>query len=323
MLSCDDPVVRASRVVGGTSAVRCPDPAAVQGPVLGWFRRNARELPWRGPSPTAWGVLVSEVMLQQTPVSRVLQPYAAWMARWPVLSALAADEPGEAIRMWGRLGYPRRALRLHAAATVCVERYGGTVPDDVAALRCLPGVGEYTAAAVASFAFRQRHAVLDTNVRRVIARAVCGQEFAAEGSPRTAERRLAEQLLPVNPERAARWGAAVMELGALVCASRAPRCDACPLAGVCRWNLAGRPAWTGGARRGQAYEGTDRQARGQLLAVLRESPGPVSATRLAEAWPQPIQRARALDGLVADGLVEAMSGQHYGLPRTGQVRGSP
>jgi A/G-specific adenine glycosylase len=322
----DDPDVCADRMALAAgrpeATVAQPEPAGLHDPVLAWYRRNARRLPWRRGRTSPWGVLVSEVMLQQTPVSRVLRPYAAWMERWPAPRDLAADTPGEAIRMWGRLGYPRRSLRLHSAATACVDRYRGKVPADVVDLRSLPGVGDYTAAAVASFAFRQRHAVLDTNVRRVLARVLGGEEFAPQGSPSIAERRLAEDALPQEPERAASWAAAVMELGALVCTSRAPRCESCPIAGVCRWNLAGRPPWTGAARRGQAYEGTDRQARGSLLAVLRDAPGPVAATGLATAWPDPPQRARALDGLVADGLVEPLAGTHYRLPRTGQVRRS-
>ena len=144
-------------------------------PVLAWFARHARDLPWRAPGTTPWSVLVSEIMLQQTPVARVVPAHQKWLARWPTPAALASEPAGEAIRQWGRLGYPRRALRLHETATIVTERHGGSVPADIDALRALPGIGSYTAAAVASFAFGQRHAVLDTNVRRVLARLFTGQ----------------------------------------------------------------------------------------------------------------------------------------------------
>src|SRR5579862_9528515 len=245
-------------------------------PVLDWYGRHARDLPWRAPGATPWSVLVSEVMLQQTPVARVLPAHRDWLARWPTPPALAADPPGEAIRQWGRLGYPRRALRLHETAAILTSQHGGAVPADVDALLALPGIGSYTAAAVASFAFGQRHAVLDTNVRRVLARLVGGQPEPA-AAPSVAERRLAESLLPAEPAVAARWSVAVMELGALVCTAASPRCGGCPVAGDCAWLAAGRPAPPAGApqRRTQKYDGTDRQCRGRLLAVLRAASGPV------------------------------------------------
>jgi len=281
--------------------------------VLGWFDDHARVLPWREPDCSPWGVLVSEVMLQQTPVARVLPQWQAWMERWPTAPDLAADAPGEAVRMWNRLGYPRRALRLHAAAVAIRDEHGGSVPSDHAALLSLPGIGAYTAAAVASFAFGQRHAVVDTNVRRVHARAVTGD---AEPAPalNAAENRLAVELLPEDATTAARWGVAVMELGALVCTARSPRCDDCPLVSRCAWVLAGRPAHTGPARRGQAWKGTDRQVRGKLMAVLRGSPDPVSTADLAACWPDAPQRNRCLDGLVSDGLVEPLEDGRFRLP---------
>ena len=221
-------------------------------PVLAWYARNARDLPWRAPGATPWAVLVSEIMLQQTPVARVLPEYLSWMTRWPTPAALAAAPAGEAIRQWGRLGYPRRALRLHETATILIARHGGSVPADLDALRTLPGIGSYTAAAVASFAFGQRHAVLDTNVRRVLARLVAGQPWAgaASSAASVAERRLAESLLPAEPAVAARWSVAVMELGALVCTAASPRCGDCPVARDCAWLAAGRPAPPGGGGRG-------------------------------------------------------------------------
>ena len=247
-------------------------------PVLGWYASHQRDLPWRAPGTTPWSVLVSEIMLQQTPVARVLPAHTAWIARWPTPAALAAEPAGEAIRQWGRLGYPRRALRLHETATLLVLRHGGTVPADREALLALPGIGSYTAAAVASFAFGQRHAVLDTNVRRVLARLVVGQPTPA-AAPSVAETRLAESLLPAEPAVAARWSVAVMELGALVCTAASPQCGRCPVARDCAWLAAGRPPQAPG-RRTQRYDGTDRQCRGRLLAVLRESGPPVSRADL-------------------------------------------
>lgn len=280
-------------------------------PVLRWYAEHARELPWRGPGATPWRVMVSEFMLQQTPVARVLPVFEQWVERWPTPGDLAAEPSGEAVRAWGRLGYPRRALRLHAAATAVVERHAGEVPAAYDDLLALPGVGDYTASAIASFAFGARHPVLDTNVRRVLARAVQGVEHPGPSVTR-AERDVATAVLP-DEDVAATWAVAVMELGALVCRASAPRCEACPLEPQCAWVAAGRPAYDGPPRRAQAWAGTDRQVRGRLLGVLRDHPGSVSGERLAAAWHEPVQRARALDGLLADGLVVRVDGR-YALP---------
>jgi A/G-specific adenine glycosylase len=281
--------------------------------VLEWYATAARDLPWRRPDASAWGIFVSEVMLQQTPVARVEPVWQAWLARWPTPSALAQDAPGEAVRAWGRLGYPRRALRLHAAAVAMVERHGGEVPDTEAALLTLPGVGTYTAAAVATFAFGERTTVVDTNVRRVLARVVGGEEYAA-ASPTRAELDQAASLVPLDPATARVWSVAVMELGALVCTARAPRCADCPLARRCAWRLAGHPAYEGPARRGQAWHGTDRQLRGALLAVLRAQHCPVRASELEAVSDAAAQRERCLDSLVADGLVEPLADGRFALP---------
>ncbi|MFG1697780.1 A/G-specific adenine glycosylase [Nonomuraea sp. NPDC049309] len=287
------------------------EPNLLHAPVLDWYEDNARDLPWRAPDATPWGVLVSEIMLQQTPVVRVLPVWHEWMERWPTPKALAAEQPGEAVRHWGRLGYPRRALRLHACARAITEEHGGEVPSDHDTLLSLPGIGEYTAAAVASFAFGGRHAVLDTNVRRVFARAIRGEEYPPAATS-AAERRLAESLLPELG--APRWGVAVMELGALVCTARSPRCADCPITALCAWRLAGKPPHEGPARKGQTYAGTDRQCRGRLLAVLREAHGPVPKAALDAVWDDAVQRERALDGLVADGLAEVLDDGTYRLP---------
>jgi A/G-specific adenine glycosylase len=282
-------------------------------PVLGWYASEARDLPWRRPGTSPWAVLVSEIMLQQTQVARVEPVFLDWMHRWPTPAALASEPAGEAVRAWGRLGYPRRALRLHGAAVAIVERHAGAVPTSYDALLALPGVGSYTAAAVASFAFGGRHAVLDTNVRRVLVRAVTGRALPARAVT-AGERRVAESLLPDAPAEAATWAVAVMELGALVCTARSPRCDRCPIATACTWRTCGQPAPGGPARRGQRYAGTDRQVRGRLLAVLRESDRPVPAEELVTVWDDGRQRDRALDSLVADGLVEPIGNDMFGLP---------
>ncbi|HEX4729564.1 MAG TPA: A/G-specific adenine glycosylase, partial [Jatrophihabitans sp.] len=249
-----------------------------------WFAEHARDLPWRRPGTSAWAVLVSEVMLQQTPVNRVLPVYAAWLERWPTPAALAADSAGEAVRAWGKLGYPRRALRLHSCAIAITERHGGQVPDALADLLALPGVGDYTARAVLAFAFGSRAPVVDINVRRVLARAIEG-----EGRPRppSTSRDLAaiQPLLPITDRAAARFSAAIMELGALVCTATAPGCSSCPVADGCAWRLAGYPDYTGPTVRPQRFAGTDRQARGQLLDVLRAASGPVLPAELDLAWP--------------------------------------
>lgn len=246
--------------------------------IISWFTANARDLPWRKPDCSPWGIFVSEIMLQQTPVVRVLPVWEQWMARWPDPAALAAEPSGEAVRAWGRLGYPRRALRLHAAATAMTADFGGAVPRTAAELLTLPGVGTYTAAAVASFAFGRREAVVDTNIRRVHARAVTGKALPAPALT-AAEMRLAADLLPDDDAASVAWNASVMELGALVCTARSPLCEVCPVRRHCAWVAAGRPA-PDYVPKGQSWAGTDRQVRGALMAVLRHARSPVLRTAL-------------------------------------------
>ena len=282
-----------------SATVEPRDAADLHARIGAWFEVHARSLPWRT-DPRPWPVMVSEFMLQQTPVVRVLPVFETWMTRWPTPAALAEEPVGEAVRAWGRLGYPRRAQRLHAAAAAIVERHGGEVPGTYEDLRDLPGIGDYTAAAIASFAFGRRHVVLDTNVRRVLVRVAEGRQYPHTSVTKD-ERALATSLLP--DERADRWAAATMELGAVVCTARAPRCEACPVADLCRWRRAGHPEHEGPARRGQAWAGTDRQCRGRLLAVLRESADPVPKAELDLVWDDIGQRERCLDSLIDDGLV--------------------
>lgn len=303
-----------------------PEPAVLHDRLLRWYAAHRRDLPWRAPDRSPWGVLVSEVMLQQTPVARVEPVWRRWMELWPTASALAQAAPGEAVREWGRLGYPRRALRLHAAATAIHDEHDGQVPVDEAMLRTLPGVGDYTAAAVTAFAFGRRATVVDTNVRRVHARAVSGIALPSPSLTR-AELDLAGRLLPADDAEAATWSVAVMELGALVCTARAPRCADCPVADLCAWRRAGSPAYDGPVRRGQAWAGTDRQCRGTLLQVLRDADAPVHGARLRASWPLDpaapdqeaahLQRDRCLDALVAEGLVEPLPEDLFRLPGTG------
>ena len=278
-----------------------------------WFAERARPLPWREPDTSAWGVLVSEIMLQQTPVARVAPSWYEWMARWPRPSALAAATPADVLRMWGKLGYPRRALRLRETAAVIAREHDDVVPSDVDTLLALPGIGAYTARAVAAFAYRKRCPVVDTNVRRVIARAVHG---AGDAGPASTTRDLADAdaLLPVDDEHAAQMSAALMELGATVCTARNPRCADCPVHDACAWQHNGRPAYAGPAKPVQKFAGTDRQVRGLLLDVLRDTSSPVPKSRLDIVWSDGGQRERCLDSLLVDGLVEQNADGLFTLP---------
>jgi A/G-specific adenine glycosylase len=283
--------------------------------LLGWYEREQRDLPWRRPGVSPWQVLVSEFMLQQTPVARVEPIWLAWVARWPTPSATAAASAADVLRAWGKLGYPRRAKRLHECALAIAAVHGDVVPADVETLLALPGIGAYTARAVACFAYGQRVPVVDTNVRRVVARAVHGR---ADATASTSPRDLADvsALLP-DDDDAPRFSVALMELGATVCTARSPRCGICPLS-VCAWRSAGYPAATTRARRTQRYAGTDRQVRGRLLDVLRGNDFPVTRAELDVAWlADTAQRDRALDSLLVDGLVEQTADGRFALAGEG------
>jgi A/G-specific adenine glycosylase len=294
-----------------------PTGAALIAPaVIDWFHRSGRDLPWRRPGFTAWGTLVSEFMLQQTPVARVIPRLDEWLERWPTPADLAAASAGDAVRAWGRLGYPRRALNLHAAAVAITERHGGLVPESVGELLALPGIGDYTARAVAVFAYGHRHPVVDVNIRRVLARAV---EGVGEPGPASAKRDLAAMAaqLPEGLPEARLTNVGMMELGALVCVARDPRCEACPIAHLCAWRAAGYPPFEGKRAPVQKrYEGSDRQVRGVILAALRASEVPVTTFDIEQLWPDAAQRDRALAGLVGDGLVTASPEGGWELPGT-------
>lgn len=281
-------------------------------PLIDWYRGAARDLPWRREGFGAWGTLVSEFMLQQTPVARVIPHLEAWLARWPTPTDLAASPPGDAVTQWANLGYPRRALWLHRAAVEIRDRHDGVVPRDVDALLALTGIGDYTARAVAVFAYGDRHPVVDTNTRRVLARAVEGR--AQPGPPHRRDLERMEAELPADVAAAAIVNAAAMELGAIVCTARAPKCEACPLTKQCAWRAAGYPESEDRRRKQAAYEGSDRQARGAVLKTLRgAAPAAVPLFAVLPDWPDAAQRDRAIDSLVADGLVEAID-EHLRLP---------
>ncbi len=288
-----------------------------RGDLVEWFRGNARELPWRAPGTSAWGILVSEVMSQQTPVARVAPPWRRWMGLWPEPADLAAAPADEVLREWGKLGYPRRALRLRECAAAIVDKHDGRVPADVDALLALPGIGDYTARAVAAFAFGARTPVVDVNVRRVLRRHA--QATFLPGAHRRADLAAVEEVLYDDPPAAAELSAAWMELGATVCRTR-PECGACPVRESCAWVAAGSPEpseeeLAAAKKRVQKFEGTDRQVRGKLLDVLRGAESPVERELLDAVWPDAAQRSRALFSLLDDGLAVQDADGRFRLPR--------
>jgi len=278
-------------------------------PVLAWYKKNKRDLPWR--NIDAWGVVVSEIMLQQTPVARVLPIYIEWMKRWPTPEALAAATPAQVITAWGRLGYPRRALRLHECAKVISTQYKGRIPETQSELRELPGIGDYTSAAIIAFAFEGRSLVLDINIRRVFARVINGVEVPT-AAPTKSERQEREKLIPVK--NAHMWAAATMELGALICTAKNPKCGQCPLADQCIWRSLDYPL-SDQPKRTQSWHGTDRQCRGVIVQALRENPA-LSKKEIMQLWDVPSQVEKALLTLLEDGLVVAQKRERFSLPQS-------
>jgi A/G-specific adenine glycosylase len=276
-------------------------------PVLAWYKESKRDLPWRHSDP--WGVLVSEIMLQQTPVARVLPIYIQWMKRWPSAASLATATPAEVITAWGRLGYPRRALRLHECAKVITGPYQGVVPRTEKELRELPGIGEYTSAAIVAFAFNGRSLVLDINIRRLFSRVIDGVEVPS-AAPTKSERIAREKLIPVRDPHI--WAAATMELGALICTAKKPQCGQCPLAKKCTWRSLDYPLSDQPKRR-QTWHGTDRQCRGVIVQALREN-SVLQKKEIMLLWDVPSQVEKALLTLLEDGLVVSMRGQRFSLP---------
>lgn len=276
--------------------------------IISWFKSNKRDLPWR--KTDAWGVLVSEFMLQQTPVTRALPVYTEWIRRWPTAAALAKATPAEVITAWGRLGYPRRALRLHECAKVITSQYKGLIPREEAELRALPGIGEYTAAAMVAFAFNERSLVLDINIRRLFARLFDGVE-TPKASATKVEKSRYEELIPKNEAHV--WAAATMELGALICTSQSPKCGICPVAKDCTWRSLDYPK-SDIVKRRQTWHGTDRQCRGAIVQALRENQV-LKKSEIAQLWDVPSQLEKALLTLLDDGLIEARGKSSYSLPR--------
>jgi A/G-specific adenine glycosylase len=277
-------------------------------PVLVWYKKNKRDLPWR--NTDAWGVLVSEIMLQQTPVARVLPVYNEWMKRWPTPADLAAATPAQVITAWGRLGYPRRALRLHECAKVISTRHKGRIPETQSELRELPGIGDYTSAAIIAFAFEGRSLVLDINIRRVFARVIDGVEVPT-AAPTKSEREKREELIPSkNPHL---WAAATMELGALICTAKNPKCGQCPLADQCIWRSLDYPR-SDQPKRTQSWHGTDRQCRGVIVQALRDNPV-LNKKEIMQLWDVPSQVEKALLTLLEDGLLVEQKGQRFSLPQ--------
>ncbi|RBP99199.1 HhH-GPD family protein [Bifidobacterium xylocopae] len=299
-----------------TKQAGSPDARRAQRLLAAWWEGHARDLPWRFGRTTPWGILVSEVMSQQTQMSRVVPYWTAWMKAWPTPQALAAASTAEVITAWGRLGYPRRALRLQECARVVAEQYQGRLPRDYGTLLSLPGIGDYTASAVLAFAYGQRIAVIDTNIRRVLSRVFAGVESHG-GAARPADRELAERVLPPEADRSVVWNQATMELGATVCTAKSPACQDCPVNGLCAFLAAGRPGLgQGRTRPRQRFQGTDRQVRGLILAALRELPaGSVLPKGRVEAlWPDASQLGACLASLDEDGLIEIEPGGGARLP---------
>ncbi|CAB4782288.1 MAG: hypothetical protein F2720_05325 [Actinobacteria bacterium] len=277
-------------------------------PIVNWFKKNKRDLPWRNTTP--WGVMVSEYMLQQTPVNRVLPKWHEWMKRWPTPKDLAKATPAEVITAWGRLGYPRRALRLHAAAQIIAEDFNNQVPTETHILQTLPGIGEYTAAAITAFAFEQQSLVMDVNIRRLLTRIIDGNEHP---KPAPTVKEKASRLALQPTKNAHIWAAATMELGALVCTSKNPICEKCPVISQCNWRKNGYPK-TDLVRKSQDWHGTDRKCRGTIVQALRENQS-LTENAIMKLWPDQSQVEKALKTLQADLLIEAIPRNRYRLPQ--------
>jgi len=284
----------------------------IQAEIIAWFKQDARDLPWRDKDVSAWNILVSEIMLQQTPAARVAPQWLAWVNRWPTVHDVATAKPADILRQWDRLGYPNRALRLHAAAQQIVRDHAGVVPRDESQLRALPGIGEYTAAAICSFAYHQSTVVLDTNIRRVISRIWSGVDRPNQ-TISSVERELAQSLIPSRKPHSIQWASAVMEFGAVVCTASKPACNDCFVRNECTWRLAGYPL-SEQKRKAQKFIGTDRQVRGRLMKILRDNTGSVRKSAFDAVCLDTRQKDRALDSLIVDGLVEVTKSGLFRLP---------
>jgi A/G-specific adenine glycosylase len=278
-------------------------------PLLAWWAERGRDLPWRA-TRDPWAVLVCEVMAQQTQVARVAERWGPFLERFPTASACAAAPVADVLQLWSGLGYNRRALALHRCAVAVVDRHGGALPSDLDALLALPGIGPYTARAVAAFAFEHDHGVVDTNTARVLAR------WAGRSLSSREVQAAADATVPRGEAWA--WNQALLDLGATVCTRRAPACDRCPVTAACRWFGAGLPGpdpadGSAGVSKGQSrFDGSDRQGRGRLIQAL--CAGPVAEADLAATmgWPDdPTRAERVAATLLADGLVEQTGGRYH------------
>jgi len=283
---------------------------ALRDALSGWAEGARRDLPWRR-TRDPWAILVSELMLQQTQVRRVVPRYEAFLERFPSPASTAASPVADVLRAWAGLGYNRRALNLHRAAVAVVERHRGVMPATLAELVALPGVGPYTARAVLAFAFEADVGVVEVNSARALARAAAGRPLRG-----TEAQSLADALVPAGGGWA--WNQAMVDLGATVCTKSAPRCDACPLAACCAWAAAGGPdpaVGSAGAGSWQSpFAGSDRQGRGRLVDALRLGPVPWADVAGAAGWPTEPDRAERVAGaLVADGLA-VLRGDRLHLP---------
>jgi A/G-specific adenine glycosylase len=280
--------------------------------LLAWTEGRRRDLPWRR-TRDPWAVLVSELMLQQTQVARVASRWPDFLERFPTPAACAAAPPGDVIRAWAGLGYNRRALNLHRAATAMVQRHGGAVPSGLPDLLALPGVGPYTARAVQAFAFEVDVGLVEVNSARVLARAHAGRPLTAREA-----QAMADSLVPAGKGWV--WNSAMLDLGATVCTGADPACHVCPIAADCAWRAAGRAGpdpsvgTAGVGARQVPFAGSDRQGRGRLVAALRRGPVAVVDLPRAMGWPGEPQRARRIaDALVSEGLAQ-LAGERLRLP---------
>jgi A/G-specific adenine glycosylase len=273
----------------------------LQRDLLTWGQLARRDLPWRR-TRDPWAVLVSELMLQQTQVPRVVARYGPFLEQFPTADACGAASVGDVVAAWSGLGYNRRAVNLHRCATAVCEQHGGSLPDDLESLLALPGIGPYTARAVLVFAYERDIGLVDTNAGRFVARALVGAPVHAREA-----QALADSAVPTG--QGWEWGQAVFDLGALICTKRDPSCDRCPISRHCAWQRAGRPrpdpieGSAGISAPQSTFNGSFRQGRGRLLARL--TAGPVATDAIADAagWPGDPERAeRAAASLVADGL---------------------
>lgn len=279
---------------------------ALQSALLAWADRERRDLPWRR-TRDPWAILVSELMLQQTQVPRVVPKFAVFMARFPTPTVCAAAPRSEVVEAWAGLGYNRRAVNLHRAAAQVAELHGGAMPDQLEDLLALPGVGPYTARAVLVFAYERDIGVVDTNVARILAR-WSGRTMSAREL-----QALADDLVPAGS--AWLWNQALFDLGASVCRARTPECARCCVRELCCWRgeVGVDPAVP--PTRQSRFDGSDRQGRGRLVDALRH--GPVTGDELAAAmgWPaDPERAARVADTVIADGLAVRDATGQFHLP---------